>query len=88
MSRAPGRLPCVGAEVLLGDAENKLDIDTRNSNLGFGNKVVEVYANDRQAIARRVYPTLEGDGVALLSEGGDADVRSAMAWEMMPANLF
>ena len=92
--------------------ELTLNIDTRNSSLGFGRKVVEsapfelgpdeplqlrvfvdrsvveVYANDRQAIARRVYPTLQGDGVALLSEGGDAEVRSAVAWELMPANPF
>ncbi|HJN17611.1 MAG TPA: hypothetical protein QGH10_19050 [Armatimonadota bacterium] len=44
-------------------------------------------ANLQQAIARRVYPTLEGTGVSLYIEG-EADVRAARAWEMMPSNAF
>jgi beta-fructofuranosidase len=50
--------------------------------------IVEVYANDRQAIARRVYPTLEGTGVALVAGEEAATVASVKAWELMPANPF
>ncbi len=48
--------------------------------------VVEVFANDRQAVTRRIYTTREDSvGVALFSRGGAAEVRSA-AWDMAPAN--
>ena len=33
--------------------------------------IVEVFANDKQAISRRIYPTLGGRGVSLFSNGGD-----------------
>jgi beta-fructofuranosidase len=48
---------------------------------------VEVFANDRQAVVRRIYPTRPDSlGVALFSQGGDARVRSLTAWDMAPAN--
>jgi len=51
--------------------------------------VVEVYANDRQAICRRVYPARgDSDGVALMATGGEARFRNVTAWEMAPANPF
>jgi beta-fructofuranosidase len=51
--------------------------------------VVEVYANDRQAIARRVYPKgSDSLGVALFAIGGDAHIQSVKAWEMLAANPF
>ena len=50
--------------------------------------IVEVYANDRQAIARNVYPTLGGTGVKLFAEGGDMKVLSVKAWELMPSNPY
>jgi beta-fructofuranosidase len=51
--------------------------------------VVEVYANDRQAICRRVYPgRADSQGVALFVEGGTATVSEAKAWEMMPSNPY
>ena len=51
--------------------------------------VVEVFANDRQAVMRRIYPTLEeSQGVTLFSRGGAARVRSVEAWEMAPANAW
>jgi beta-fructofuranosidase len=50
--------------------------------------IVEVYANERQAIARRIYPTLGGTGVRLFCRGGDAKVISAKAWELMPSNPY
>jgi beta-fructofuranosidase len=49
--------------------------------------VVEVFANDRQAVMRRVYPTrADSLGVKLFSRGGAAMVKSAEAWDMAPAN--
>lgn len=51
--------------------------------------VVEVFANERQAISRRVYPTRSDSlGVALFAQDGQADFRTVRAWEMMPANPF
>ncbi|UVI32793.1 glycoside hydrolase family 32 protein [Paenibacillus spongiae] len=51
--------------------------------------VIEVFANDRQAITRRVYPVrLESTGVYLFSEGGDAAFDTIQVWEMMPSNPY
>ena len=51
--------------------------------------VVEVYANDRQAIGRRVYPTQDDSlGVLLFTEGGEATFKNVRAWEMAPSNPF
>ena len=50
--------------------------------------IVEVYANDKQAIARAVYPKLGGRGIALFAKGGDIKVSSIKAWEMMPSNPY
>jgi beta-fructofuranosidase len=49
--------------------------------------VVEVFANDRQAVMRRIYPSrADSVGVKLFSKGGSASVRKLQAWDMMPAN--
>jgi beta-fructofuranosidase len=50
--------------------------------------IVEVFANDRQAISRMVYPTLGGMGISLFAEGGDAEVKSVKAWELSPSNPY
>lgn len=51
--------------------------------------VIEVYANDRQAIGRRVFPGgAESLNVALFSEGGAARFRTVQAWEMAPSNPY
>ncbi|SDW05880.1 glycoside hydrolase family 32 protein [Paenibacillus sp. CF384] len=51
--------------------------------------VIEIYANDRQAIARRVYPVRsDSTGVFLFSEGGDATFDTILVWEMMPSNPY
>ncbi len=50
--------------------------------------IVEVYANDRQALGRRFYPALGGTGVKLFAKGGDAKVSSVKAWEVMPTNPY
>ena len=51
--------------------------------------VVELFANDRQAITRRVYPTrADSTGLFLRTRGGAATVRSVEAWELAPANPY
>ena len=51
--------------------------------------VVEVFANSRQAIARRIYPSRQDStGVRVLSAGGDTRVHSLKAWTMTPSNPY
>ncbi len=51
--------------------------------------VVEVFANGRQAVMRRIYPSREDSvGVRLFSNGGPANVATLEAWEMMPSNPY
>ncbi len=51
--------------------------------------VIEVFANDRQAITRRVYPEGDAsDGVALFARGGSATCSAIRTWDMMPANAW
>ena len=51
--------------------------------------VVEVFANDRQAITRRVFPEGEdSDLVTLWCRGGRASFSAVRSWEMMPANAW
>ena len=51
--------------------------------------VVEIFANDRQAIGRRVYPTRSDSlGLNLFANGGGARFESVKAWDMMPANPY
>jgi beta-fructofuranosidase len=51
--------------------------------------VVEVFANDRQAICRRVYPTRSDSlGVVLFANGGQAKFNRVKVWEMTPSNPY
>jgi sucrose-6-phosphate hydrolase SacC (GH32 family) len=51
--------------------------------------VVEVFANGRQAVMRRIYPSRSDSvGVALFSTGGDARVPKVEAWDLMPSNPY
>jgi beta-fructofuranosidase len=51
--------------------------------------VVEVFANDRQAVMRRIYPTKKDSlGVRLFSSGGKTKITSLKAWDMMPSNPY
>jgi beta-fructofuranosidase len=50
--------------------------------------IVEVFANNRQALGRRFYPALGGNGVKLFAKGGAAKVISVKAWELMPTNPY
>lgn len=49
--------------------------------------VVEVFANGRQAVARRIYPARpDSVGVRLFSRGAPAQVHTFEAWEIAPSN--
>jgi beta-fructofuranosidase len=51
--------------------------------------VVEVFANGRQAVMRRIYPSRpDSVGVQLFSRGGTATVPTLEAWEMTPSNPY
>jgi len=51
--------------------------------------VVEVFANGRQAVMRRVYPSRkESRGVIVFSKGGPATITTLEAWDMMPSNPY
>ena len=51
--------------------------------------VVEVFANGRQAIARRIYPSqLESVDVRLFASGGAARLHALEAWRIAPSNTY
>jgi beta-fructofuranosidase len=51
--------------------------------------VVEVFANGRQAVMRRIYPSRpDSIGVRLFSNGGEARATTVEAWEMAPSNPY
>jgi beta-fructofuranosidase len=51
--------------------------------------VVEVFANNRQAVMRRIYPSrADSVGVRLFSTGGDAKVRTLEAYNVTPTNPY
>ena len=50
--------------------------------------VVEVFANQRQAVARIIYPSKGSVGVSLFAEGGNATVHSLNAWQLSPSNPY
>ncbi len=51
--------------------------------------VVEVFANGRQAVMRRIYPSRRDSvGLALFTRGGPAHISKLAAWEMAPSNPY
>lgn len=51
--------------------------------------VVEVFANDRQAVMRRIYPSRPDSlEVKAYATGGSAEFTSVRAWQMSPSNAF
>jgi len=51
--------------------------------------VVEVFANGRQAIMRRIYPSRpDSTRVKLFSNGAPASISTLQAWQMAPSNPF
>jgi sucrose-6-phosphate hydrolase SacC (GH32 family) len=50
---------------------------------------VEVFANGRQAVMRRIYPSRRDSiGVAVFTSGGPVSVTKCEAWDMMPSNPY
>lgn len=71
-----------------GPFELKVD-ETLTLRVFVDKSVVEVFANDRQAVARRIYPTRkDSTGVVLFSKGGPVKVVGLKAWDMMPSNPY
>jgi DUF1680 family protein/sucrose-6-phosphate hydrolase SacC (GH32 family) len=51
--------------------------------------VVEVFANSRQAVMRRIYPSrTDSVGVRLFATGGDAEVHTLEAYKIAPSNSY
>ena len=51
--------------------------------------VVEGFANDRQAVMRRIYPTRpDSIGVRLFSNDGSVNITKLQAWDIMPSNPY
>lgn len=51
--------------------------------------VLEVYANERQAVVRNIYPTrADSRMVRLFARHGEATLTQGTAWTMMPANSW
>ncbi len=50
--------------------------------------IVEVFANDKQAIGRHIYPTLRGTNVKIFSDNATTVVKSINAWEIFPSNPY
>jgi beta-fructofuranosidase len=49
--------------------------------------LIEIFANERQAITRQIYPTRKDSvNVLLFSQGGPTQVSAIEAWQMAPAN--
>ena len=50
--------------------------------------LVEVFANDRQAIARTIYLSQGSQGIRLFSDGQDMTVRNLKIWELKQAKPY
>jgi len=49
--------------------------------------VIEVFANDRQCLTKRIYPSIESVGTAFVTRGGCAAIESIDAWNIEPTCL-
>lgn len=49
--------------------------------------VIEVYANDRQALCRRVYPEKKGDEIHIFAHG-NVKMYHSCAWSIEPSNAY
>ncbi|MAG18493.1 MAG: hypothetical protein CMB98_00235 [Flavobacteriaceae bacterium] len=74
---------------IIEEAPLKLKVkENINLRVFIDNSIIEVFANDRQAICRRIYPEKKGNGLNLFSIGGDINVKSLKSWEIMPSNPY
>ena len=59
-----------------------------NLRLYLDHSILEVFANGRQCVTQRLWPTrADSVGIAFFSRGGSAKVRSLEAWDMSPTSL-
>ena len=50
--------------------------------------ILEVFANRRQCVTQRIYPTrTDSIGVSLFARGGEAKVKSLQAWPLAPTRM-
>ena len=82
-----------GPEHLAGDIEKApfmLDSnEALNLRVFVDKSVVEIFANGRQAISRRIYPSRSDSlGVSIFSRGGPLLVGSFESWEISPSNPY
>jgi beta-fructofuranosidase len=84
---------------LSGPADSPKDIETAPFSLEkneplrlrvfIDKSVVEVFANDRQALVRRIYPArTDSSGVRVFAVGGGAIVRTLQSWHISPSNPY
>ena len=65
------------------------DGETLKLRIFLDRSLLEVFANGRQCITQRIYPTRPDSlGVGLFSRGGSVRVRSLQAWDLAPANSY
>jgi beta-fructofuranosidase len=58
------------------------DLDLR---VFLDHSIIEVYANGRQCVTQRIYPTRnDSHGITFFAEGGDAALTSLEAWDIAP----
>ena len=51
--------------------------------------IVEVYANDRQCMTQRIYPTREDSvGIEVFSRGGDTTISRFQVWDIAATNQW
>lgn len=76
------------AEVRVQTAPFRLDLgEPLRLRVFLDKSIIEVYANGRQCITQRIYPTRSDSlGVALFSQQGVTTVRSVDAWELAATN--
>ncbi len=60
--------------------------ETLTLNIFIDKSVIEVYANERQAICRRAYPTQLGCGISIFAE--NSTIANITAWDMDAANPY
>ena len=86
--KALGRLPEEARYLTSQEAPFDLaDGELLNLRIFVDRSVVEVFANGRQCITQRIYPSRpDSEGVVLCSRGGGCTIRSFEAWHMAPSN--
>ena len=87
-TKALDRLPEETRFVGVQEAPFALDAgEALNLHIFLDRSVIEVFANNRQCITQRIYPTRpDSVDVALFSNGGSTECESFEAWEMAPAH--